>query len=572
MDGKHFRYISGDFHYFRQHQDRWEDTIKKMLTGGLNAVQTYSAWNLHEPQKGVYNFEGLLDIERFLTLCKKYNLYVILRPGPYICSEFEFGAFPYWLIKEVGTDGFRKSNTVYLQYVDRWLTLLYQKVAPFMYHNGGPVILVQLENEYGFFKACDHEYMKHLRDLTKSKLGSDTVMFTTDSPNNDKLKCGSAEGVLATVDFGISADITGHFNLEQKFNGHGPHVNSEYWTGGGDVWGKAHGTSNEDDCIRDFDTMLRDGASVSQYMYEGGTAFAFMPGGQADSDTQYAPRGTSYERDAALSESGDMTRKWTRMRDVIKKYNADIPSYDVKNWTKKSYGKVTFTTGRSLWDAVEEIAGYHQTATNPLTFEGLGLDYGYLLYRGKSNGGSLSTGHVHDRAYVFVDKVRAGVVARAHETAVKVGDGELDILVENMGRLNYGDNFVEFKGLPEGVSIDGKKITGWEHFGFNFSRIGQVKWDTKVPFGQPGFFKGTFHVDQVGDTFLNPSGWTKGFAFVNGFNLGRYWTIGPQLTLYVPSPILKVGDNELIIFEAENTNTAEKTMSFDSVAQLHIKV
>jgi beta-galactosidase len=264
-----------------------------------------------------------------------------------------------------------------------------------------------------------------------------------------------------------------------------------------------------------------------------------------------------------------MTRKWTAILNVAKKHNiAPIPNFEVKNSTKKSYGTIHFTNGVSLWDALPAITGYHQTADAPLTFEALGLDYGYILYRATGAAGSLTLGRVNDRAYVYVDKKRYGVVARTREAAVTVPAGQLDILVENMGRINYGNSFVEFKGLIQGAKIAGTTINSWEHFGFNLSRATKLQWTNDLPWGQPGFFRATFQVDEPADTFLNPTGWTKGVAIVNGFNIGRYWTIGPQLTLFVPGPILKAGANELIIFEAENTG-GEKTMSFDPVSQIN---
>jgi beta-galactosidase GanA len=569
LDGKTFRYLSGSFHYFRQHPDHWEDTIKKMAVGGLNAVQTYVAWNLHEPQKGEINFSGLCDIERFLTICKKLNMYVILRPGPYICAEWEFGGLPWWLLRELKANQFRRMDTTYIGYVDKWMTALYKKVAPFMIHNGGTVIMVQVENEYGNYNACDKTYMKYLADLAKRNLGEETFLFTTDGNNKNALNCGTIPGVFATIDFGVGGNITGSFNLMKSHNGHGPYVCSEYWDGWFDIWGKKHETRDPAKVASDIDTMLTKGGSVNNYMYEGGTNFGFMSGANGNGGTSYSPVPTAYDYDAPLNEAGDMTRKWTSIQTVARKHNvAPAPNYEVKNSVKKNFGTVYFTKGVSLWDALPSITGYHQSAENALTFEALGLDYGYILYRATTTAGSLNLGRVNDRAYVYVDKKRHGIVARTKEAPVTVPAGQLDILVENMGRINYGNNFVENKGLIQGAKVAGA-IKTWEHYGFNLSKVNKLEWTDDLPWRHPGFFKATFQVDAPADTFLNPKGWTKGVAIVNGFNLGRYWTIGPQLTLFVPGPILKAGANELIIFEAENTE-GEKTMSFDAVSQLSI--
>jgi beta-galactosidase GanA len=569
MNGKPFRWISGSFHYFRQHPSRWEDTIKKMAAAGLNCVETYIAWNFHEPQPGVYYWDDWHDIERFIKLIQKYGMYCILRPGPYICGEWEFGGLPYWLLNKVPTSEFRTSGSKWLAEIDKWLTLLYTKVAPYMFSKGGPIILVQIENEYGYFKACDRRYMTHLLDLAKQHLGADTMFFTTDQNKESSVNCGSLPGIFATIDFGVGGDITGSFALEKRHNGRGPYVNSEYWAGAWDNWGSPrHNTQNDNIVASDINKMLGMDACINMYMFEGGTSFGFMTGADGSS-TSYTPLQNSYDVNAALSEAADMTWKYTKIKEVIAKYRSDVPKYEgLKNYTKKAYGTLTFNEGVALWDALPEITSYHKASNDPLTFEALGLDYGYVLYQAKTGAGSLNLGHVHDRAYVFVDQKRVGLVERTKERAVTVTEGTLDILVENMGRLKFGNEMAEFKGLIDGAKVGGAKVTGWEQWGFNMSKVENLKWGTTLPWGKPGFFRATFRADAVADTFLNPKGWTKGCAFINGFNLGRYWHVGPQLTLYIPAPLLKVGENEIIVFEAEATSTTPKTMTLDAVHNL----
>lgn len=577
MDGKPFRYIAGSFHYFRQQPEAWESTIRKMAAGGLNAVQTYVAWNLHEPHKGEYNFEGMADIKRFISLCKKYNMYVILRPGPYICAEWDFGGLPYWLLKEDGIE-FRRSNDVFLKHCDDWLTVLYGKLKEDMYHNGGNIIMVQIENEYGSYSHKDVPYLRHFCDLAKLLLGYETFLFTTDGTTTTLLDKGVIpDYAYTTVDFGTgtSSDIQKAFKNQKSYNGKGPYVNSEFYPGWLDHWGTAHQTVESSKVCDNLREMLSMGASVNFYMYIGGTNFEFFNGangGKTLLKNEYMPDPTSYDYDAPLSEAGDMTQKWADIRDVIKEFRSDIPEYEVSNSTKRSYGQITFTQGVSLWDALDEIATNSVSGTtDPVNMEMFDIPYGFAVYRTQTTAGKLNMPEVHDRAYVYVNRQRAGIVQHTKETKVNIGEGTLEILVENQGRLNYGTAFVEYKGLPSGAKLDGTKLKGWENIGFDLKKIGNVTFTDEIPTGVPAFYKGTFYVDEVADTFLNPSGWIKGVAIVNGYNIGRYWTIGPQLTLYVPAALLKQGENELIIFEIEKTDAIGQ-MSFDDTPQISIDV
>ena len=571
MDGKPFRYFAGAFHYFRQHPDRWEDTMKKIANCGLNAVETYVAWNLHEPQRGHYTFEGICDIERWLKLAQKYNLYVIFRPGPFICAEWDFGGFPYWLMQELQELEFRRSNEKYLKIIDEWLEVLLPKIVPYLYVNGGNIFMVQIENEYGWYNACDKTYLRHLAELFHKILGDEVFLVTNDGGFEGNLKCGALPEVAYPVlDFGTGPDIKSKFELQRRFvGGTGPYANVEFYPGWLDHWGERHHTVSEAVVARDLDLILSLNASFNFYMFFGGTNFGFYNGANGDHHS-YQADPTSYDYDAPLTEAGDLTSKYWKILDVIKKYRTDIPVYDVKNSTKKSYGTVTFTEGVSLYDSLEVITDHYKKQDAPMSFEELDQDFGYILYRTSTNGGKLSMPAVHDRAYVYVDKVRKGIVEHSHEKDMDIPAGKLDILVEHQGRNNYGAQFVETKGLTKGVQIDGKAHTGWEHHGFNMSKVKNLKWTKTLPTGTPAFYRGTFNVDELADTFLNPKGFVKGVAFINGFHIGRYWTIGPQLTLYVPSHLLKQGQNELIIFEQESLQTTVPTMSFDDTPQLAI--
>ena len=574
LDGKPFQFASAAFHYFRQHPYYWEETMKKIRNGGCNVVETYIAWNMHEPTKGNWNWEGMMDVERWLQLAQKYDLLVILRPGPYICSEWEFGAFPYWLLQEKNIV-FRRDNPVYMEHVTNFLTIVLNKIKPYMIYNGGPIIMCQVENEYGSYKECDKVYMGKLCNLTRKILGDEAVLFTNDGPSRAMLDCGNIlPFAYATVDFG-EGDPMWELELERSYNGGtGPYFDSEFYTGKLDHWKEPHNTRNPTALMQTMDKIFSNGGSVNMYMYFGGTSFGFMNGANGDLNT-YQPQTTSYDHDAPLTEAGDMSYKYEVFKQFFKKYFPDTPDFDVHNTTKKDYGNVQFTEGVSLYDALDIVGQRKAESTNPMTFEDLDVDYGYVLYQTTiKSGGVLKIPKIHDRAHVYVNRQYYGTFERPNENTMKVTvpAGDLDILVENLGRLNYGNYFVEFKGIIEGVTLDGKNITGWKQTGFNLTNSQNIVFNKKgndLPVKIPSFYRATFYVDELGDTFLNPRKFMKGVAFVNGNNIGRYWLVGPQITLYCPMPFLKQGENELVIFDIDNYNTDTiGPMSFDDTPQI----
>lgn len=551
LNGQPFQYVSGSFHYFRQHPDSWEDTIKKMANGGLSCIQTYVPWNLHEPRKGEYCFEGIADLDKFLKLCARYNMWVILRPGPYICGEWDFGGFPYWMMNECNENEFRRSAPKFTTPVEDWLKVILPKIAKHMIYNGGNVLMVQIENEYGWFDACDHDYMRWIAKVYRQHLGDEVVLFTTDPIR--VTACGAVPDVAyAGIDFGTGQDVRSNFEQQRKLNGgSGPYVNTEFYSGWLDHWEDPHHVVSADAICKDLDTMLSLGGSVNFYMYFGGTNFYLYNGANGD-HSSYQADPTSYDYDAPLSEAGDMTYKWGRILEVIKKYRKDIPSWTVSNSTKKGFGTVKFTRGVSLTNALTMLETKKAHADNPMTFEQLDADYGFVLYETSTTvGGRLEIPKAHDRAYVYIDGERAGIVVHSRESPVTIKAGKLQILVEHMGRNNYGGQFVETKGLTAGVSLDDEPVKNWDHTAFNLKDIGTLKFTQELPKGVPGFYQGEFDVDEPADTFLNPAGMVKGVAYVNGFCIGRYWTVGPQLTLYIPKAVIAKGMNTLTLFEVE---------------------
>lgn len=572
MDGKPFRYISGSVHYFRVDDGYWEDVLKKVKNGGCNVVQTYIPWNIHEPKKGYYKFTGLYDVEQFIQIAQKLGLYVIIRPGPYICAEWDLGGLPYWLLREEKIE-VRSSDPVFMGHVRTYFTELYRRLKPLMYHNGGNIIMVQIENEYGSYPKCDHEYLKQLCDLTEELLGAETQLFTTDGPGESYLKCGSiVERAYATVDFG-TGDPTYSFELERKWNnGHGPYVNSEFYTGWLDHWGEKHHTVSTDSVVSSLDKMLSMGGNVNMYMYLGGTNLHFYNGANGGSSS-YQPDLSSYDYDAPLSEAADMTWKYQKIREVCKKY-IDVPDVSVSNFTKKSYGTIEFTEGVSLFDALEQISNVVVESETPMTMEDLDVDYGFVLYRSQINDGEiLNIPHCKDRGYVFVNQKRQCIVQHAEEKKCTLNDrtGNLDILVENMGRLNYGSEFFEKKGITDNVFVNNEKVNNWKMYGFNLTNLSNILTFTKkLPTKVPAFYKGWFDVDEMADTFLNPTGWVRGTVIVNNYTVGRYWNVGPQLTLYLPKFFVKKGKNEIIVFDYESQFDTVPTMTLDDVHQIDI--
>lgn len=552
MDGKPFRYISGSFHYFRQLPNQWESTLKKMANAGLNTVCTYVAWNVHEPKKGQYNFEGIADLDHFLDLCEKIGLYVILRPGPFICAEWEFGGLPYWLYQD-NPGVLRSSDPVYLGHVTDWLTYLYKRISKHMYHNGGNIILVQIENEYGAYFSCDKLYLTTLCDLAQQYLGSETVLFTVDNPMTFMVTCGAIpERAHVGIDFGTGVDPKGPMDIMKKYNGHGPYINPEFYTGWMDHWQEEHHMVSAEEISAYLDQQLSMNFSVNFYMFFGGTNFGFMTGATGDV-VIYLPIITSYDYDAPLSEAGDMTYKYNVIRETIRKYNPNIPEFDVENTTKKAYGKITFTDGVSLYDALPQVGTKTVTSEYPMYFEDLDQAYGFVLYQTTTEkNGSFKIQDPHDYAIILSNKKVVDSYLRFTGKPVEVEAGDIDVLIENCGRVNFGWNFIDRKGPNENATLNNEVVKNWKMTSIPLDNVKNIVFNKKegeLPVHIPAFYKGTFEVDEVADTFLDPTGFKKGVVFINGFNIGRYWVKKPQLTLYVPQDILVKGTNEIIIFE-----------------------
>ncbi|PFX18824.1 Beta-galactosidase [Stylophora pistillata] len=569
-DGEPFRYISGSLHYVRVPRFYWKDRLLKMKAGGLNTVQTYIHWNIHEPVRGQYNFEGNADLVSFIELANSLGLLVIVRAGPYICAELDFGGFPAWLLKDPSIRVRSSEDKRFLDAVDSWMSVVLPKLQPLLYVNGGPIISVQVENEYGSFFVCDHDYMKHLEQLFRKHLGDDVILFTVDSAFEFFFHCGTIPSLYPTIDFGPEKDPESAFALQRKFAPKGPLVNTEFYTGWIDYWGEKHQVKDASLVAKSLDKILSMNASVNFYMYEGGTNFGFMSGANMIL-LSYKPIPTSYDYDAPLTEAGDTGTKFHVLREVISKHEK-IPIVSIPaNTTKFAYGKVKMTRLFSFLDVVSELSAPHGpvNATFPLTMEQIGQNYGYILYRTMIPKVFLSStirltisSLVRDRAIIYVGKIRQATMFRSFDQAsVKLvvrSQPQLDILVENEGRINAFPKMVDPKGIFGNVTINGILIKNWQIYPINLgnvvskelSHISGEGHENVHPASSsdafaPAFFHGeiplTSHGNDIHDTFLKVAGWSKGQAFVNGFNLGRYWpVVGPQQTLFVPANVLSM--------------------------------
>lgn len=550
FDGKPIKIISASVHYFRNLPETWDDIFAKLVALGCNCVETYCAWNMHEKQKGEFDFSGGLDVALFLKKAQSYGLMAIVRPGPYICAEWEFGGLPWWIQAEDNLN-IRCMDEKYIEYFDRYLDRIFDEIRPLLCTNGGPVIMVACENEYGYY-GDDVQYRNYLRD-GYIKRGIDVPLFTADGSEKKQLLDGTVEGCLPILNFGSKAKM--HYdNLEALFPGN-PRMVMEMWNGWFDEWEDGfHHTTSVEDYVKSVDEALSMG-SVNMYMFIGGTNFGFMNG--ANHGEKYCPHVTSYDYDALLTECGDVTPKYMAIREVIKKYTGKEPPKVPADRPKKAYGRVEFTKTAGLFDNLPEISSpvFSKVALN---MEKYGLGYGYIAYTTKLNrdydNAVLSFDSLGDRAQVYVNRTLAGIVYINESLSVtfsaKAGD-TLTVLCENMGRTNFGTKMMRKKGIDGRCMIDDKIHFDWEVYPLAMDNLERLKYTDTTPFEKSVFVKGTVIIDEPCDTFLKLCGFTKGFVTINGFNLGRHWCKGPQRTLFVPSSVLKKGENEIIVFDSD---------------------
>jgi beta-galactosidase len=597
LNGAPFRVLAGAIHYFRVHPDHWADRIHKARLMGLNTIETYVAWNAHSPVRGQFRTDAGLDLARFLDLIAAEGMYAIVRPGPFICAEWDNGGLPGWLFRDPAV-GVRRNEPRYLAAVAEYFEQLLPIVASRQIDRGGPVILVQIENEYGAY-GNDKDYLSALVDLNRA--GGITVPLTTiDQPTDQMLADGSLPGLHKTGSFGSRA--TERLATLRRHQPTGPLMCAEFWNGWFDHWGAHHHTTSAEDSARELDDLLATGASVSLYMFTGGTNFGFTNG--ANDKGVFQPTATSYDYDAPLSESGEVTKKYLAFREVLARY-ASVPAELPEAVPAAPTFEVELDESVTLWDALGELADADSDALPELpSMDALGQYTGFALYRSRLAPGAhlLSFGAVRDRAQVFVDGNPVGVLQRDHhERSISLPRGVLlDLLVEDQGRVNYGPRIGEDKGLIGPATVDGIQLGPWQVLALDLDgfaaagsrlfaphprchdRVGERDLDPDLdvdltfaydslraaepatrtvvlpaPVGSlsgPAFARGSFHAEPGRDLFLSTAGWGKGQAWINGFNLGRFWDRGPQTTLYVPGPVLSA-INELVVLFLHGTGS-----------------
>jgi beta-galactosidase len=570
-DGQPERLISGSFHYWRVHPDYWMDRLVKMRNAGLNAVQTYVPWNLHEPEQGQYVFSGFVDIVSFIQQAQAADLMVILRPGPYVCAEFEFGGLPYWLMRENPAMRIRSSDPSYLKYVDAFYAELLPRISPLLYSNGGPVVLVQVENEYGTF-GSDKIYLQHLVGVLRQYLGENIVLHSTDGYGERQVEATHlGDQVYQTVDFGVMTNLTIAFGTQRKFQKTGPLMDSEFYVGWFTHWGDSHmATCDLGQIIYTLDEILRANASVNFYMFVGSTNFGYLNGANLFSnENDYHPVVTSYDYDAPIAENGELRQKYHNISALIAKYAPVPPARPTNSTPTVSYESIKATGQVNLFDAIDTVFKGKQSQT-VLSFEELGQDYGFVLYRThvQPPSDNLMIQRVRDRALVYLDKQFQGVLERNTSDPQNLyltlsdPDHQLDILVENTGRVNFGQYMSGPQGITTGVLLGNQFCANYTIYSLPLASVtpSTFKNAPVKPVGAqngPAFYMFTLQIDgpPSGDTYIDLTGWGKGQVWVNGFNLGRYYEIGPQHGLYLPAPLLVQGKNEIVVFELQTTTT-----------------
>ncbi len=560
LDGEPFNIYSGAMHYFRTLPEYWEDRLLKLKMAGFNTVETYVCWNLHEPKKGQFDFSGMLDIVRFLKTAQELGLYAIVRPGPYICAEWEFGGFPAWLLADKNIE-LRCNNEAYLKHIREYFEKLFSLLKPQLITNGGNIIAMQIENEYGSY-ANDKKYLKALGKMY-DELGIDVLKFTSDGTWCNMLSGGTVEGVLPTLNFGSRTATA--FNALEPY-GKVPKMCMEFWCGWFDHWGEKHHTRGADSTLKEIEEFLRQDASFNMYMFHGGTNFGFNAG--ANHQGKYQPTVTSYDYCAPLTEWGDYTETYHKIRKLLCEKQGiemkELPPSPVM----QNIGQVKLTEKADLFENLDRISVRHESPL-PRNMEAYGQNYGLIYYtakiKGKYDPGFISIEDVHDYAHVYFDKKKIATIDRMKEksflTKLKLkkqlfikgvnGESELGILVDTMGRVNYGFDLYDRKGISK-VTLANQVLMDYTVYSIPLDNLENLEFtadEGKTATG-PVFLKGTFKAGK-GDCFVNMEGFTKGYVFVNGFNLGRYWSIGPQKALYLPGVLLKE-ENEIIIFETES--------------------
>lgn len=568
MDSKPFDIYSGAMHYFRTVPEYWEDRLTKLKAAGFNTVETYVCWNLHEKKPGEFDFSGILDIEKYLEIAQKVGLYAIVRPGPYICAEWDFGGLPAWLLKDKNMQ-IRCMYPDYLKCIDRFYKELLPRLVPHLQSNGGNIIAMQVENEYGSY-GNDKEYLRYVEKLTRD-CGIDCMLFTSDGNDNNMISGGSLPDVFKVLNFGSRSRTA--FNVMKNFENDGPNMCGEFWCGWFDHWRDSHHTRNSLEIVNEIKGFIDNGASFNMYMFHGGTNFGFNAGANQNPGHGYEPTVTSYDYCALLTEWGDYTPAYHAVRKLLcEKQGIELTALP-ESPKLQSIGEVKLTETASLFENLDNIGEKHY-APVPEGMEYFGQNFGLIYYettlKGRYNPTPMYIKNVHDFAEVYFDGEKKTSIDRTLYTLEQKptlkdlffkkkkgesapflmpalsGERKIGVLVDTMGRVNYGENMLDRKGISD-IYVGIQRLMNYDIWTLPFDNLEKLKYGSNVKKDEPVFLKGTFKTSSKADCFVHLDGFNRGCVFVNGFNLGRFWKVGPQKSLYIPGTLLKE-ENEIVVF------------------------
>ena len=593
LDGKPFHMIAGDIHYFRIHQNDWAKRLDLAVDFGLNTVQTYVPWNAHEPQKGKFNFEGMLDLGAFLKLCQEKGLKVLLRPSPYICSEWEFGGLPSRLLKDREIV-VRSSDPKYLKEVKEYYDRLIPEFLPYLATRGGPIIAVAIENEYGSY-GNDHTYLRSLADMLRDG-GVDVPFYTTDGDRNYLLTFGRENsdnffGVNYRATLGTSAHAA---KIARENGSDKPYFVGEFWAGRAMQWGEPFKHRPPAETSEGFKEALYLGGHVCFYMFSGGTNFGFMGG--ADYGTSFSsrqgetahfmPQTTSYDVDALISEDGRPTEKYFLCRDVLDEFLGKEKREHIAPEKQTQGLTVTLTESADLFENIDALTEKREFSVRPKPMEDYGQNSGLILYSTTLNAFNeihmrIQPYKYRDRANIYVDSEWFATYmrdrgCRGGESAYMATDGiaalaqkgeerKIDVLVENLGRLNFGKLLSdERKGIEGCLLYGGVQLFGYDTRTIPLEDLSRLAWKSNAHTDHlPCFFKGRFDAQSGVDTYVYFKDFGHGYIWINGFNLGRFDSAGPQMTLYLPGHFLKDTDNEIIVLDIDPVGERSKIELLD---------
>ncbi|XP_065284064.2 beta-galactosidase-like [Dermacentor albipictus] len=582
LAGESVRILSGSVHYFRTPRELWMERLTYARAAGLNTIDTFVEWSSHEPEEGRFDFHGQRDLVAFLEMAHNLSLMVILRPGPYIGAERDMGGLPHWLLRTNSGIHLRTMDTRYIKFADRYLTELFKRIKHLLVRNGGPIIMVQVENKYGLSTKCNRTYLRHLRYMMRQELGSDTVLFTTERVGVGSMSCGRVEGVYPAVAFGAAANVSEAFATQRLYQKRGPLFVSELYTGWYDRWAMPHRHVDPAMVASALRQILLAGASVNLYMFHGGTSFGFSAGASMVAATGnkgalfYRPHVTSYDFGGLLTEAGDATDLFVAVRRVISELfpNKSLPEIPIQK-RKMKFGPIKMMHMFGFAGLRYLSRGRSVSSQYPLTFEQVGHDHGLMFYEVTITyqphvPALLSVDGIRDGGHVYLNGVFVDSVSRAENNTALLIKAKLHqvltVLVHNEGRISSGKGLSESKGIVSNVTLDRRLLTKWTMrpvpltnamWLTNYAQMRYVRKQASLRAARSPFelrvFAAKFELpaSKVYDTFLRPDQETKGIAFLNGFNLGRYWPArGPQKTLYVPRTLFRK-ENLLVLIELE---------------------